>query len=155
MQTTNSTKVKRLNVWWSWAEQKGHGQKIENHEEEALKKILEDFYATMRKKDGQDYEPDSLRIMVTSIDCYLKEQGYKHSIIRDRQFNSSKQVIKGKARPLRQQGKGKWPNSLVRAPDSIFWSSRSSRALQHDRWRLPFRLGRKQNGVRWINGGSD
>lgn len=133
MQTTNSTKVKRLNVWRSWAEQKGHGQKIENHEEEALKKILEDFYATMRKKDGQDYEPDSLRIMVTSIDCYLKEQGYKHSIIRDRQFNSSKQVIKGKARPLRQQGKGKWPNSLVRAPDSIFWSSRSSRALQHDR----------------------
>ena len=28
------------------------------------------------KKDGQDYESDSLRIMVTSIDRYLKEQGY-------------------------------------------------------------------------------
>ena len=47
------------------------------------------LYATVRKKDGQNYEPNSLRLMVTSIDCYLKEQGYK-------QFNSSKQVLEGK-----------------------------------------------------------
>ena len=41
------------------------------------------------------------------------------------------------------------------APDSIFWSSSSSRALQHDRWRFPFRLGRKKHGERLIHRGSD
>ena len=60
------------------------------------------------KKDGDDYEPDSLRVMVTAIDRYLAE--YKHSIIRDREFKSSKQVLEGKTRLLRQQGKGKRPN---------------------------------------------
>ena len=49
--------------------------------------------------------------MVTAIDRYLTEKEYKHSIIRrDREFKSSKQVQEGKARLLRQQGKGKRPN---------------------------------------------
>ena len=79
-----------LKVWKSWASQKGYGESIEKYEPEALKKILEDFYATVRKKDGEDYEPDSLRVMVTAIDRYLTEKEYKHTIIRDREFKSSK-----------------------------------------------------------------
>ena len=65
---------------------------------------------TVRKKDGDDYEPDGLRVMVTAIDRYLAGKEYKHSIIRDREFKSSKQVLEGKARLLPQQGKGKRPN---------------------------------------------
>ena len=45
------------------------------------RQILEDFYATVRKKEAEDYKPDSLRIMLAATDRYLKEQGYKHSII--------------------------------------------------------------------------
>ena len=56
---------------------KGSRPKIESYEpEEALIKILEDCFGKVRKKDGQDCECDSLRIMVTSTDLYLKEQGY-------------------------------------------------------------------------------
>ena len=76
----------------------------------ALNKILENFYATVRKKNGEDYEPDSLRVMPTAMDRYQAEKGYKYSIIRVREFQSSKQVLEGKARMLRQQGKGKRPN---------------------------------------------
>ena len=42
----------------------------------ALSKILEDFYATVRKKNGEDYEPDSLSVMVTVMDRYLADKGY-------------------------------------------------------------------------------
>ena len=91
-----------IKVWKSWASQKGYDESIENYEPEALNKIVEEFYATVRKKDGEDYEPDSLRVMVTSIDRYLTDKEYKHSIIRDREFKSSKQVLEGKARLLRQ-----------------------------------------------------
>ena len=101
-----------INVWGAWAEQKGHDKSNEGYEPVALNKILEDFYATLRKKNGEDYEPDSLRIMVTAMDRYLADKGYKYSIIRGREFQSSKQVFEGKARMLRQQGKGKRPNKL-------------------------------------------
>ena len=103
VQSTNNW----VKVWKSWAAEKGHDESIEKYEPEALNKILEQFYATVRKKDGDDYEPDSLRVMVTAIDRYLTEKEYKYSIIRDREFKSSKQVLEGKARLLRQQGKGK------------------------------------------------
>ena len=53
---------------------KGPRPKIESYEPEAL--ILEDCFGKVHKKDGQDYECYSLRIMVTSINLYLKEQGY-------------------------------------------------------------------------------
>ena len=76
----------------------------------ALNKILEDFYATVRKKNGEDYEPDGLRVMVTAMERYLADKGYKYSIIHSREFQSSKHVLEGKARMLRQQGKGKRPN---------------------------------------------
>ena len=101
LQSTNNW----VKVWKSWASQKGYDESIEKYEPEA--KLLKQFYATVRKKDGDDYEPDGLRVMVTAIDRSLAD---KHSNIRDREFKSSKQVLEGKARLLRQQGKGKRPN---------------------------------------------
>ena len=89
----------------------GYDESTEKYEPEALNKILKQFYATVRKKKGDDYEPDSLRVMVTAIDRYLADKEYKHSIILDREFKGSKpEVLEGKARLLRQQGKGKRPN---------------------------------------------
>ena len=112
----NKNTLQRTNnwvkVWKSWASQKGYDERIvfEKYEPEALNKHLEQFYATVRKKDGDDYEPDSLCVMDTAIDRYLADKEYKHSIIRDRAFKSSKQVLEGKARLLRQKGIGKRPN---------------------------------------------
>ena len=90
LQSTNNW----VKVWKSWASQKGYDESIEKYEPGA--KILERFYATVRKKDA--------------IDRYLADKEYKHSIIRDRELKSSKQVLEGKVRLLRQQGKGKRPN---------------------------------------------
>ena len=107
-----------LKVLKSWAPQKGYDESIEKYEPEALNKILEEFNATVRKKDGEDYEPDSLHVMVIAIDRYLTEKEYKHSIIRDREFKSSKQVMEGKARLLQQQGKGKRPNKAKKSDNN-------------------------------------
>ena len=68
LQSTNDW----VKVWKSWASQKGYDENIEKYEPEA--KILEEFYATVRKKDGDDYEPDRLRVMVTAIDRYLADK---------------------------------------------------------------------------------
>ena len=65
--------------------------------------------------------------MVTPIDRFLTEKEYKYSIIRDRQFKSSKQVLEGKARLLRQEGKGKRPNkarSLTTTEENELWEKK-------------------------------
>ena len=64
---------------------------------------------------------------MTAIDRYLTEKEYKNSIIRDREFKSSKQVLGGKARLLRQQGKGKRLNkarSLTITEENELWEKK-------------------------------
>lgn len=61
---------------------------------EALNKIAAEFFTTFRKKDGEYYELDSLRVMVTVIERYLSEKEYKRSIIRNRDFKSSSKFLK-------------------------------------------------------------
>ena len=44
------------------------------------------------------------------IEGYLRESGYTHSILKSREFASSKIVLKGKARVIRKDGKERRPN---------------------------------------------
>ena len=49
--------------------------------------------------------------MIAALGRHLNDKGYKFSIIRDREFPSSKQVLEGKAnRQLRRSGIRKRPN---------------------------------------------
>ena len=63
--------------------------------------------------------------MITSLARHLKNKGYKLSIIRDREFSSSKQVLDGKAKQLRLGGRGKRPNKArqLSKEEEIFWKS--------------------------------
>ena len=62
--------------------------------------MLEQFCAKLKSKHGEDYEPESLKVMMASLDRHLKNKGYSLSIARDREFNSPKQVLDGKAKQL-------------------------------------------------------
>ena len=102
-----------FNVWHSWAEQRSINPKLEEYSAEDLDKVLQRFYAEVRNKHGEQYEPESLKVMMASLDRYLREHSYPHSIIKDRQFQQSKQVLEGKAKLLREDGKGKRPNAAI------------------------------------------
>ena len=84
----NKNTTSRTNFWLSvfqtWEKQRGFLEEIELYEVNDLDMVLQQFYAEVRNKDGQDYELDSLRVMTAAFDRYVKEHGYKHSIIRDR-----------------------------------------------------------------------
>ena len=53
---------------------------------EELDAVLCKFYAELRRKDGEEYEPDSLAVMQASLDRHLKNVGRPYSILCDRQF---------------------------------------------------------------------
>ena len=73
---------------------------------------------------------------------YLKEKNYPTSIARHDAFWSSRQVLEGKARIARMNGRGKVPNSarsLSEAEEHILWESwqlccNSSRSLIQTVW---------------------
>ena len=86
--------------------------------------VLTKFYAEVKKKDGDDYEPESLKIMQSAIERHLKDKKYPLSIVRSREFHNSQEVLNAKALSLRQQGKGKRPNKaqpLTTEEESALW----------------------------------
>jgi hypothetical protein len=70
----------------------------------------------MRKKDGGDFEPCTLRSIISSVDRKLRRAKYGHSIIapfdtgmKDVSFNLTREALKAKQRQLKQQVKGNKP----------------------------------------------
>lgn len=57
----------------------------------------------MRKRDGNEYEPDTLTGVQNSIDRYVKRQ---KDLKKDEQFNHSRRVIEAKRKELKGKGKG-------------------------------------------------
>ena len=47
---------------------------------------LKELILSVRKRDGSDYEPSSLRYLVASIERYLKQKSYGYSIINSIEF---------------------------------------------------------------------
>ena len=93
-----------LTVWTTWTEEKGYSPDNVSYETKELDEKLQRFFAEVRKKDGSDYEPNSLRVMIASLNRHLKEAGSNMSIAKVREFVNSRKVLEGKARFFREQG---------------------------------------------------
>ena len=65
---------------------------IGKYESGTLNKILEEFYASVRKEDGEDNERDIFRVLIIAVDRYLIDKEYKNPIVRDGEFKSSNQI---------------------------------------------------------------
>ncbi|KAL3884731.1 hypothetical protein ACJMK2_024841 [Sinanodonta woodiana] len=80
-----------------------------------LNQHISHFILSVREKGGDEFEPSSLRGMISSIDRYLRTKSYGVSIITDIKFDKSRSVLKMKMMDLKKLGKGNKP----RASDPI------------------------------------
>ena len=69
---STGTWVKRFDKWRT---ERQTAQKLEEIPKERLDGILQLLYAEIRKNDGTNYEPDSLRTMLAALDRHLREKG--------------------------------------------------------------------------------
>ena len=82
--------------------------------------------------------------MQAALERHWKSKLYPKSIIKDREFPSSRKVLEGKARKLREEGRGKRPNrskSLTNEEEETLWKSwqigsGNPRALINTMWWL-------------------
>ena len=56
-----------MKIFRQWATVRCISDSIEVMDAQRLDKILSQFYAEVKKQNGQDYEPDSLRVMQSLI----------------------------------------------------------------------------------------
>ncbi|XP_070546059.1 uncharacterized protein KIAA1958-like [Ptychodera flava] len=75
-----------------------------------LDPLLAKFFLGIRKKNGDDYEPDSISSYQKSIERWLRDNDYGASIIRDEAFASSRRALAAKRKQLKAAGKGNLPN---------------------------------------------
>ena len=111
-------------VFNSWAALRGEVQTIYLLSPIDLDKVSQSFHAEVKKMNGDEYEPNLLASMQAGIDKHLKENNYHVSIIRNRVFSTSRAVLEGKCKNLREHGKDKRPNSsnsLAESEVNILW----------------------------------
>ena len=61
-----------LSVWMNWCVDKEITDEIKNYEPAELNTLLEHFYAEVNNKKGEDYEPESLKVMMESLNRQLR-----------------------------------------------------------------------------------
>lgn len=91
----------------------------------ALCEVLCQFFKAVKKTDGSDYEPATLRGIVASIDRYmLANSGSRISTAK--QFRKVREVVKIKMKALNRSGRGTLPNQacpLSHQEVERLWSS--------------------------------
>ncbi|XP_071168237.1 uncharacterized protein KIAA1958-like [Mytilus edulis] len=75
-----------------------------------LDSLLSRFFLGVLKKNGDEYEPDSLSSMFNSLDRHLKDSKSSISIKKDPEFNHTRRVLEAKRKALKSLGKGSKPN---------------------------------------------
>ena len=64
-----------------------------------------------KKKNGDEYEPSSIRAFLQSIDRYLRKNNYGFSVLNDKEFREVEDILKKKQKQLKSIDKGNRPNA--------------------------------------------
>ena len=93
-----------------------------------LQEIIKKFVLAVRKKNGEEYEPSSVRAFIQSIDRHLRKNNYGFSVLNDKEFPEVQDILKKKQKQLKSIGKGNRPNAADRLSDEdidTFYSRKS------------------------------
>ena len=78
-------------------------------EQSELDKYLARYFLVVKKKDGSEYEPETLKSFQSSLNRYLMDK-INVNIIEDPAFKHSRDVLSSKKKQLKQMGLGNRPN---------------------------------------------
>ena len=74
---------------------------IENIPAAELQQLTKKFVLGVRKKNGEEYEPSSLRGFLQSVDRYLRKKGCTFSLLNDKEFCEVQDILKKKQKQLK------------------------------------------------------
>ena len=164
-QENDNTKKKTLydlKIFREFLETCDEKREIENITPVELQAIIKKFVLAVRKKNGDEYEPSSIRAFLQSIDRYLRKNNYGFSVLNDKEFHEVQDILKKKQKQLKSIGKGNRPNAADPLSDediAMFYSCGvlgfdSPRALLNALWLnnciyFGMRPGKEQRDLCW------
>ena len=86
---------------------------IEDHDHHELNQHLCRFLMQLKKKDGTEYEPVTVRSIVGCIARYLNEKKYGANIMEHPDFRDMREVLKRKLKELKELGLGNHPKTAA------------------------------------------
>jgi hypothetical protein len=78
---------------------------------ESLCRYLKHYFENTKKFDGTQYEPDTLRSFLLSIERYLKSKKYEYNLMESPLFQTCRQIIINKREQWRKMGGGNHSNN--------------------------------------------
>ncbi len=137
-------------------------REIQDIPQEELQPIIKNFILSVRKQNGKEYEPSSVKAFVQSIDRYLRKTHYAFSVLNDRVFYDVQETLEKKQKQLKSLGQGNRPNAAEPLSDediNYFYDRKvlgtnSPRALLNTVWlnnciHFGMRPGKEQRDLRW------
>ncbi|XP_041370419.1 uncharacterized protein LOC121384210 [Gigantopelta aegis] len=95
-----------LNLITQFLEARGEKRQIHSIPPDELDSYLSVFYTTVRKSNGDEFQPTSFKTVQNHIDRYLRENKYPYSITKDSVFEQSQAAFRKKRDQLIQTGAG-------------------------------------------------
>ena len=115
-------------------EDRKENRELEEIPPEELNLFLSEFIIPARTKKGEQYEPSSLRGILTSVDRYLTRREYGKRLFIDPEFTRLRNALKAKQKELKKMAEG-----INRMQPLLFQMSKSIFSLK--------RLGNKFSAV--------
>ncbi|CAG2226036.1 unnamed protein product [Mytilus edulis] len=92
----------------TWLNQQNEEREVESIPSPELDLFLARFFMTAKKAISGEYDPDN-KIYAQQYQSVLAEKGSAVTLIEDKEFKHSRDVLTSKRKYLRQQGKGNRP----------------------------------------------
>ena len=109
-----------INKFRRFLETKGEKRDVHEISVDQLDAYLANFILSIKKSDGSEYEPSSLRNIISSIDRKLQRNKYEVLIMRGSgpQFSFTRDALKAKQKCLKKMGKGNKPKVAATLTDT-------------------------------------
>ena len=89
MENTNVNTKHLMSTWLKRYKKVEHNGAQTDLARVCLDGVLQWFYAELVKKDGNEYEPESLKVMIAAINRYVKDK----CVLKDKNFEMSRKVL--------------------------------------------------------------
>ncbi len=74
-----------------------------------LDTYLSKFLLAVRKQNGEEYGPTTLRGFISSVERYLNKHRYCESVVTGQSFARTRETLRSKQKQLKRDGKGNKP----------------------------------------------
>lgn len=107
MKTSKTTRKTKgdVKLFTNWLQAKYELRCVEEIEPAQLDQYLAIYFLSVRNRKGEEYAPDTLKCIQSSINRYLGDKT-KINIINDIEFKHSRDVLSAKHKQLKRKGLG-------------------------------------------------